>query len=175
MSYAIRISGKLKEHVKEGKMEAFEDKVIFSKKFPDARPEAVLKKAEELCRAVPADQRLPVPPFEDMMGQIREKYAYKSKPGAEKRSVMFVSLAKAVCGDFEIDTEITKKKYEIDVTMDLDYGWYGGNIKRALDALLKLADDFNLTCNQNRPDCVRLSMSYHTHNLYSHGEKVEWW
>lgn len=60
-------------------MEAFEDKVIFSQRFPDTHPAAMLKKAEELAR------------------------------------------------------------------------------------------------NQSEPDCVCISMAYHTHNLYSNGKKVDWW
>lgn len=156
-------------------MEAFEDKVIFSQKFPDAHPEAMLKKAEELCRAVPADQKISIPPFEDLLKKMEEEYTYEPKPDADKMSVMFVSVAKSVCVDFEIDTEITRQQYEINVTMDLDYGCYARDIKRALIAVLKLSDDFNLTCSTSRPDCVRLSMAYHTHNLYAHGEKVEWW
>lgn len=156
-------------------MEAFEDKVIFSQKFPDSYPEAMLKKAEELSRAVPADQKIPIPPFGNLLKQLKEQYTYKPKPDADKTSVIFVSLAKAVCTDFEIDMEITRRQYEIDVTMDLDYGWYARDIKRAIAAVLRLADDFNLTCNQNRPECVCISMAYHTHNLYFNEEKVEWW
>lgn len=97
------------------------------------------------------------------------------KPDAEKKAELFISLAMEMCRKFEIDTEIIKREYEIDVTMDLDNGWYGGDIKRAFSALLRLADDFTLTCNKSEPDYVRVSMSYHTHNLYSHGKKVEWW
>lgn len=156
-------------------MGAFESKVIFLQKFPDAHPEAMLKKAEELSRAVPADQKIPIPPFEDLLRKMEEEYTYKPKPDAEKAALAFISLAIAVCRNFEIDTEITRREYEINVTMDLDYGWYAGDIKRPFAALLNLADEFSLTCNKSEPDCVRVSMAYHTHDLYSHGKKVEWW
>ena len=155
-------------------MEANERGIIFSQKFPDAYPMAILEKVEGICRTGPAAGKEPPVPFKDLLKQFEEEEAYEPKPGGEKTSVIFVSLAKSVCKDFEIDTEITKRKYAIDVTMDLDYGWYGGEVKRALTAVLKLADEFNLTCNQNRPDCVHVSMTYHTHIRYVRGKRMDW-
>lgn len=159
---------------KEGKVETFERNIIFSQKFPDAYPEAILKKAEELYRAAPASRKKPPPPFEELLKQIEENNTYELRPDGARKSNTFVSLAIAVCREFEIDTEITKGKYEINVTMDLGYGWYGGDFKRPLIAVLKLADDFHLTCNKNRPDCVRISMTYHTHNRYVCGKRADW-
>lgn len=156
-------------------MEISESGVIFSQKFPDARPEAMLKRAEELSRTVSDDGKKPSTSFEDFLRNINEIYTYEPRPDAEKNAEQFISLAIAVCRDFEIDTEITRREHEIDVTMDLYYGWHSRDIKRAFAAVLRLADDFTLTCNPSEPDCVRVSMAYHTHNLYSHGKKVEWW
>lgn len=155
-------------------MEASERGVIFSQKFPDSYPMAILEKMEELCRDDPAARKDPPISFEELLKKIKESNTYEPRPDAEKMSVMFVSSAIAVCRDFEIDTEITKSQYGIDVTMDLGYGWYGGAVKRSLTALLKVADEFILTCNESRPDCIRVSMTYHTHDRYVHGEKADW-
>lgn len=155
-------------------MEAYERRIIFSQKFPDAYPMAILEKMEEISRADPAARKEPPIPFKDLLKQFEEEETYEPRPGGEKTSVIFVSLAKSVCMDFEIDTEITKRKHAIDVTMDLGYGWYSADVKRALTAVLKLADEFNLTCNQSRPDCVRVSMTYNTHIRYVRGKRMDW-
>lgn len=156
-------------------MEASESKIVFVHKFPAARPEAMLERAEELSRTVSDDGKNPSASFEDFLRKISEIYTYELRPDAEKKAERFISLAIAVCRDFEIDTEITRREHEIDVTMDLYYGWHGRDIKNAFAAVLRLADDFTLTCDPSEPNCVRISMAYHTHDLYSHGKKVEWW
>ena len=130
-------------------MGAFESKVIFSQKFPDARPVPMMKQTEENCTFAPS-------------------------PGAERKSRAFISLAMMVCREFEIDTEITRSEHEINITMDLSCGWHDREVKRAFAAVLRLADDFTLLCNPGEPDRIRVSMSCRTHNLYSHGKKVEW-
>ena len=156
-------------------METFERNVIFSQKFPDARPAAMLERMEKLCRTISADKKTPAPSFEDMLRKIRENYTYEPRPDAEKEAEAFISLAMAVCRDFEIATEITRREHEIDVTMDLYYGWHSRDIKNAFADVLRLADDVTLSCNPSESDGIRVSMAYHTHDLYSHEKKVEWW
>lgn len=160
--------------LEEDKMETSYSKIIFAQKFPDARPAAMLKKAEELSSAVPADKKTPPPPFEDMVRRIKEAYTYEPRPDAEKTSAIFIFLAIRVCRNFEIDTTITRREHAIDVTMDLYCGWHSRDITRAFAAVLRLADDFTLSTDPNDPEYVRVSMTYHTHNRYSHGEKVDW-
>ena len=156
-------------------METFEDNVIFSQQFPDAQPMAMLKKAEELSETVLAKRETPAPTFEDMLKRIEEKYTYEPKPDAKKQSEKFIAQAIAVCREFEIDTEICKRSYEIVATMNLYCGWHDSTIKRALVALLDLADDFTLSFDKSKPEYVHISMSYHTHNIYVDGKRREWW
>ena len=156
-------------------METFENQVIFSQQFPDAQPMAMLEKAEELSETVLAEREIPSPTFEDMLRRIKEKYTYEPKPDAEKKSEKFIAQAIAICREFEIDTEICKRSYEIVATMDLYCGWHDSTIKRALVVLLNLADDFTLSYDKNKPEYVRVSMSYHTHNIYADGKRREWW
>lgn len=155
-------------------METYE-KVIFSQQFPDAQPMAMLIKAEELSKAAPADSKTPAPTFEEMLKQIEEKYTYAPKPDPEKKSKQFIDQAIAVCREFEIDTAIYKRSYEIVAAMDLYCGWHDSTIKRALVVLLDLADDFTLSLDRSKPEYVRISISYHTHNIYVDGKRREWW
>lgn len=153
-------------------METLEYELIFSQQFPDAR--AILKKAEELPHAAPAGRESLDSAFEDMVRQAREKYTIEPRPDAAEKSKQFISQAIAVCQDFEIDTKIHKRRHEVVAAMDLYCGWYGGPVKRALDALLRLADDFTLSRNTNKPEYIRISMAYRTHDIYSCGEKMIW-
>ena len=156
-------------------MDDFEDVVIFSQQFPDARPMAMLRKAEELRHTIPAGEMAPALSFEDMLRKLEKDYTYKLKPDAAEKSEQFIAQAIAVCRDFEIDTEICRRKHEITVTMDIYYAWYGGPVKHALDTLMSLADDFTLSCVKSNPECVRVTMAYHTHDMFYRGKKVEWW
>ena len=152
-----------------------EDSIIFSQQFPDAQPMAMLKKAEELSHIASVEQTSLPPTFEEMLKRIEEKYTYKPKPDAEKKSEQFITQAIAVCREFEIDTEICKRSHEIVAAMDLYCGWHDSTIKRALVALLDIADDFTLSFDKSKPEYVRISISYHTHNIYADGKRREWW
>ena len=156
-------------------METLEDQVIFSQQFPDAQPMAMLKKAEELSRIAPVEPTSLPPTFDELLRQIEEKYTYAPKPDAEKKSKQFIDQAIAVCREFEIDTAIYKRSYEIVADMDLYCGWHDSTTKRALVALLELADDFTLSIDKSKPEYVRIAMSYHTHNIYVDGKLREWW
>ena len=155
-------------------METYEI-IIFSQQFPDAQPMAMLKKAEELSKTVPAYSKITAPTFEDMLRRIEEKYTYAPKPDAEKKSKQFIDQAIAVCREFEIDTVIYKRSYEIVADMDLYCGWHDSTIKHAFVALLDLADDFTLSLDKSKPEYVCISMSYHTHYEYVDGKRREWW
>ena len=156
-------------------MDDFEDVVIFSQQFPDARPMAMLRKAEELRHTIPASEMAPALSFEDMLRKLEKDYTYKLKPDAAEKSEQFIAQAIAVCRDFEIDTEICRRKHEITVAMDIYYAWYGGPIKHDLDTLMSLADDFSLFSGKNSSEYVCITMAYHTHEKYFCGKKVEWW
>lgn len=156
-------------------METFGDKVIFSQQFPDAQPMAMLKKAEELSKDELTERNSPAPTFEDMLKQIEERYTFEPKPDAEKKSEEFISRAKSVCREFEIDTVIYKRSHEIVAAMDLYCGWHDSVTKRALVSLLNLADDFTLSFDKSKPEYVRISMEYHTHIMYVNGKRREWW
>lgn len=151
------------------------EKIIFLQLFPDEQPVAMLKKAEELSKSIPADSKITAPTFEDMLRRIEEKYTYEPKPDAEKKSKQFIDQAIAVCREFEIDTAIYKRSHEIVAAMDLYCGWHDSTIKRALVVLLDLADDFTLSFDKSKPEYIRISISYHTHNIYVDGKRREWW
>ena len=151
------------------------EKIIFLQLFPDAQPMAMLKKAEELSHIASVEQTSLPPTFEEMLRRIEEKYTYEPKPDAKKKSEQFITQAIAVCREFEIDTAIYKRSHEIVATMDLYCGWHDGTTKRALVALLDIADDFTLSFDKSKPEYVRISISYHTHNIYADGKRREWW
>ena len=151
------------------------EKIIFLQLFPNAQPMAMLEKAEELSKTILAERETPAPTFEDMLRRIEEKYTYEPKPDAKKKSEQFITQAIAVCREFEIDTAIYKRSYEIVAAMDLYCGWHDSTIKRALVALLNLADDFTLSLDKSKPEYVRISISYHTHNIYVDGKRRAWW
>ena len=156
-------------------MGTFEDEVIFSQQFPDAQPMAMLRKAEELRQSASANEMAPAPQFEDMLKKLKENYTYELRPDAAEKSEQFIAQAIAVCRDFEIDTEICRRSHEVAVTMDIYCAWYGGPVKLALNTLMSLADDFTLSCVKSNLECVRITMAYHTHDMFYRGKKVEWW
>lgn len=150
------------------------NEVIFSQKFPDAHPAAILKKIEEQLQESPSDIMAPPIPFNELLKKFDKESTYEPKPNATKESAVFTALAMEICRNFEIDTEIVQGSHEIVATMDLYCGWHDNAFTSPFAALLGLADDFTLSYVKDDPEYVRISMSYHTHILYSNGEEKEW-
>lgn len=150
--------------------------VIFSREFPDARPAAMMKEAEELCKNDPDHGKDGYPTFEEMMAAIEKKYEYRPRESVEEKAKAFAEYAAAICEAFEIDTTIRNKDRQISVSMDIYYGWYGGPIKQELQTIVRMADDFSLSSYRDKTDCFCISMSYFKYDRYRRdtGEKEEW-
>ncbi len=124
-----------------------------------------------------ADTKNPIPNLRILLSGLRKeekKYTYKLCPNAEEKTNEAISLAKMISKDFEINTMITRHDHAIHISMDIDYGWYRGPIKRALDKLIGSSDDYFLTSYKNKPGCFTIIISYLTHDRYLHGRKIEW-
>ncbi len=150
-------------------------KVIFLQTFPGASPQAMLNEADELCRNIPATDKIITPPFEEMMRRFQEDYIYKPRSGAAKKSKRFISYAIEVCKEFEINTVITEYEHEIVVNMELYSLWYGGSLKHALEKLLKLADAVSFASVKDKADYICVSMGCYTHDTFRDGKRVELW
>lgn len=147
-------------------MEVYEDTVIFSQSFPDKTPEAMLKEAEKLVQAgAYTGGKTAEQAYQEFLERLTW-YGYKRKPDATEKSEEFINYAKWVCQKFEIDTEIVQREHEIDVMMDIYYSYFEGEIKRALEKIIVLADTLTFTCQKEKPDCFCMSAAYQTHERY---------
>lgn len=151
----------------------FKSKVIFLQTFPDATPTAMLKKADELLQGEYAENEIPTKTFTELLKGLAKDYIYVLRKDAEKESERFVSYAIEVCREYEIDTMIIQEEHEINVSMELYLGWHDNSFKIAFVSLLRVADDFTLASIKNKPEYVRITLSYHTHDKYRHGERIE--
>lgn len=147
--------------------------VIFSREFPDAHPDALLRQAEALGES--AEESAAGRSFEETMAALREKYELRQRPDAGEREREFVICAVTLCESFEIDTTITRRDGEVEVCMALYAGLYFGAAKRAFERLICLCDDVSLSFDGKRPDCVRVSMSCFADAFYlrATGERID--
>ena len=144
-------------------MELFEKEVIFSMSFPKVDVSEIDEETQKILEAV-SETRSPAPrTAKEMLEHYYKKYAYTPRAGAEQRTKEIISCATKICKDYEIDTEITKEKYWVNVSMNIGFGWFGGSIKRALGKLIGMADDISTFSRKSDPDALVIVMTYYTH------------
>lgn len=52
-------------------------------------------------------------------------------------------------------------------------GFHPGLICRGYQFTMGL--NFTLSCVKDKPEYVRITMAYHTDDMYFNGKRVEWW
>lgn len=151
----------------------FKNKVIFLQTFPDATPEAMLQKEDMLPHNEYTDKDLQAKTFSEIFEWVERDCTYELRKDAEEKTERLTSYAIEVCREFEVDTMIIQKEHEIDVSIDLYLGWHTRSFKNAFVSMLRYADDFTLAPIKDKPEFIRFTMSYHTHDKYRHGELIE--
>lgn len=144
-----------------------EGKLIFSKRFPRLD-------ADEM-RAQAAEDPLesaPPPSFDKFLREVRENSVYVPIPDKIARRQRFIDLAKQLCLDYEIDTEIKEYGHFISVNLHLYCGAYTGTLKRMLSELVSMCDRVCSFRPKTGPYDLTLSLDYYTHDHYISGRKV---
>lgn len=134
-------------------MGIFDNEVIFSIKFPVESSDDIEKEYD--------DCEVDLQSFEEFLQRTADKYVYTPRP--QSRVKWFLEYAMMVSIDFEIDTEVRKSAYQITVSMDIGYGVFNGPVKKALEKLIVIADDFSLSARKDNPDSLIISIAYYTH------------
>ncbi|NBI65998.1 hypothetical protein D1646_04060 [Pseudoflavonifractor sp. 60] len=144
-------------------MDLFESEVIFSKSFPKLNVDEL---GDVELKGYEADLELKKVDASSFLENFNKKFVYIPRPDAEQRAKEFISYAIELCNDFEIDTEISRTEYSIDVSMNIGFGWFGGHIKRELDKLIGMADDVSTFTRKDDSDALIIVASYYTHDRY---------
>ena len=151
-------------------MELFGKEVIFSRSFPKLN---IDKLGDVDLKGYEADlelKKVGASSFMEKLENFHKKHVYIPRADAEQRSKEFISYATKICLEHEIDTEISRHKYSIEVSMNIGFGWFGGHVKRELDKLIGMADDISTFGRKDDPDALIIVMSYLTHDRYVNGD-----
>ena len=148
-------------------MELWEKEVIFSMQFPKEKADQPDEADEEVLKILendPETKRRSSFTLQEFLEDYDRNHVYLPRFGAGRRSKKMIAYAVEVCEQYKIDTRISKGKYSVDISMNIGYGFFEGDFKRALEKLIALSDDISFFSHKDDAEALILAMSYYTHD-----------
>lgn len=144
-------------------------KEIYSKRFP--------KHVEELFKETPDDfefkrTKNSVPEGENIIDYFEKNTEYVPHPKRIADSGKFVHLVKAISEDYQIDADLVEEEAYYLATFYMDYCSYSGYLKKMLNMVSILADEFSVFSPKDNSCDFQLCYTYHTHDVYLRGRKI---
>lgn len=79
----------------------------------------------------------------------------------------FIWAVRELSETYQIDTDIRESNDGYTAYLYMQYASFDGFIKKLLDLIFMLSDDFSMFSPKENQDCdVLMCFSYHTHNIY---------
>lgn len=144
-------------------------KVIYSKRFPQTDD---IELEEAIQQSADNPKKKYIPEGESIIDYIEKnrKYVPNLRRIADKDK--FINWVIALSEEYEIDADL--KEYEGYYIADfyMCSASYTGYIKKMLDVIFLLADEFSLFPPKDDSYDVLFSFTYHTHDVYMKGMKI---
>lgn len=134
------------------------DDIIYSREYPEERPENFLREAE-----AHAGERDCSAALAEAVAALGQKRVYTPIPGAESAAKLFAEYAVYVSESYRLDTTVRRLADGVEVSMRLSCGLYDGPVKRALERLMRVSDEVSLIGEPDEPGLFRLDMRRYTH------------
>ena len=146
------------------------DGLIFSNRFEQPDIDELLKEMEQNLHGEKSDNIGSVDDFFSFMREHR-KLIPNEKRLADKDK--FINAVRELSEEYEIDADIEEIDAGYIATLYMHCASYSGYMKKLLNVIFVLADDFSVTINREMKNCdYVLIFTYHTHNVYLKSREI---
>lgn len=87
-------------------------------------------------------------------------------PGREELSQQFIALAKELSQAYELDMDILKGPYSVEVNLHFYCAFYPDEMTHQFAKLFSMCDSFSSYMLKSEPNDFTLSLDFHTHKCY---------
>lgn len=95
-----------------------------------------------------------------------QERVYIPIPGREELSQQFIALAKELSQVYELDIDILKGPYSVEVNLHFYCAFYPDDMTRRFAKLFSMCDTFSSYILKSEPSDFTLSLDFHTHKCY---------
>ena len=142
----------------------YEEEMIYSKRYPSA---------EEEFEKITANPTLPVITPEQREASHREfcrrmntEPQAEPIPGQEEKAREFIDLAKKFSEEHEVDIDIRRSPYSVEVCLHLYCTAYSKGMTRQFAQLFNMCDNLSSFILKSEPSDFTLVLEVHTHKVY---------
>ena len=136
----------------------FDKETIYSKRFPPIREDAV-----DRSFLSPAEKETSYQNFcRRMSGQTR----YEPIPGQAEKAQEFIALAKEFSEEYEIDTDIRRSPYSVEVSLHFYCMAWSKDMTRRFARLFNMCDNLSSFILKPEPSDFTLILELDTHKFY---------
>ena len=140
------------------------DGLIFSNRFEQPDIDELLKEMEQNLQGEKSDNIGSVDDFFSFMREHR-KLIPNEKRLADKDK--FINAVRELSEEYEIDADIEEIDAGYIATLYMHCASYSGYMKKLLNVIFILSDDFSMfKAKDNRDSDLLMCFTYHTHNVY---------
>ena len=145
----------------------FEQKVIYSKRYPPAEKELEKFSADTTLPVITPEQA--ETSFQNFCSVMNSEPCYEPIPGKEEKAQEFIALAKKFSEDHEIDIDIRQSPHSVNVSLHFYCAAYSKAMTRQFAQLFNMCDNLSSFIFKSEPSDFTLVLELDTHKFYLSG------
>ena len=142
----------------------FEEELIYSKRYPPAEEELEKFSADLTMPVITPEQR--ETSYREFCARMNSEPRLEPIPGQEEKAREFIALAKKFSEEHEVDIDIRRSPYSVEVCLHLYCSAFSKGMTRQFAQLFNMCDNLSLFILKSEPSDFSLVLEVHTHKLY---------
>ena len=142
----------------------FEEKIIYSKRYPSVEEELEKFSADVTLPVITPEQR--EASCKRFCEQMNNEPQAEPIPGQEEIAQQFIDLAKQFSEEYEVDIDIIRSPYSVNIKLHFYCAAYSKGMTRQFTQLLNMCDSLSSFILKSEPSDFTLIMKMNTHKFY---------
>ena len=142
----------------------FEEEMIYSKRYPSAEEELESFSADATLPVITPEQR--EASYKRFCKQMNTEPQAEPIQGQEEKAQQFIDLAKQFSEEYEVDIDIKRSPYRVDVSLHFYCAAYSKTMTNQFAQLLSMCDCFSSFILTTEPSDFTLILKLNTHKFY---------
>ena len=145
----------------------FEEKLIYSKRYPPAEEELEKFSANPTMPVITPEQR--EASYREFCARMNSEPRLEPIPGQKEKAREFIALAKEFSEEHEVDINIRRLPHSVNVSLHFYCSACSKGMTRQFAQLFNICDNLSSFILKSEPSDFTLVLEVHTHKLYLSG------
>ena len=140
-----------------------DEELIYSKRYPSAEEELETFLASTTQPVTTPEEK--EASFQEFWRQMNTEPQAEPIPGQEEKAQDFIDLAKELSEEYEVDTDISRSPYRVDISLHFYCAAYSKTMTSQFAQLLSMCDCLSSFILKSEPSDFTLVLAMNTHKF----------